>query len=338
MLDNTVKELLTNEGFVNWVKSGDGSKNQYWADWLAKNPDKKEGFLQAQQLVRSMKYGHVFKMNDNDDARLYNSLERQFDNSRRYRSKVRYWLSGVAASFLLLAGVAVYYQFNKVEEVDSQAYELVEKSTPYGTKLTVTLPDGSTVKLNSGSYLSFETPFRQDIREVALVGEAYFDVKKNLSKPFIVKTKGVETTVLGTTFNVTAYEGDDQVYIALVTGKVKVNISNPSQEMEKILNPLEMITFSRKHEEYTIKNFDVEQVIGWKDQVIYFEKESLSAVVDRLEKWYGVEVTVNNPKGREWSYTGKFKGKSLGHVLLRMSYTEGFTYEIDNNKAIININ
>lgn len=339
MLDDTVKELLTNEHFVNWVRSEDDSKNQYWIDWLAKNPEKKKAFQEAQQLVRSMKYEDVFKMSDSDDEDLYYSLRRHFLHSHDHKPKVRYWLSGAAASFLLIAGLVVYFMFyEKAEKVDSPPYKLVEKSTEYGTKLTVTLPDGSTVKLNAGSYLSFRTPFRPDAREVTLVGEAYFEVTKDLAKPFIVKTKSVETTVLGTAFNVSAYEDDDLVNVALVTGMVKVNIIHPLQKIEKILNPLEMMIFSKEHEKVTVKNFDVEQVTGWKDQVIYFEKESLPKVVDILEKWYGVEIIISNPKGRKWNYTGKFKGKSLEHVLLRMSYTEGFTYKIENNKVTININ
>ncbi len=339
MLDDEIKELLTNESFVNWVKSEDASKNQYWVDWLSRNPGKKKAFHQAQQLIRSMKYEDDYQMNPDDYDGLYYDLLNSFHQSGAKRSTTRYWISGVAASLLLLCGLVGYFWLNNnAKEAGYQAYETIEKSTPNGTKLTVSLPDGSMVKLNSGSKLLFQTPFGLNgTREISLVGEAYFEVTEDESKPFIVKTTGVETTVLGTTFNVSAYEEDNQVNVALVTGMVKVNVNHASQKTEKILSPSEMMTFSRKDRQVTVKNFEVDQVIGWKDQIIHFEKESLPRIIDRLERWYGVDIKVNNPNDRIWNYTGRFEKKSLELVLLRMAYTEEFTYKIENNKVIINI-
>ena len=339
MIDDNVKELLTNENFVNWVRSGDPSKNQYWVDWLAKNPEKKKAFREAQQLVRSMNYADTFQMNDSDNEDMYYSLRKHFDNSRAIKPKVsRYWLSGIAASLLLLAGLAVYYvkQYEAVQGIPQES-QLVEKSAPYGTKLTLTLPDGSVAKLNSGSKLAFSTPFGQQTREVMLEGEAFFEIIKEPAKPFIVNAGEIKTTVLGTAFNVSAYEKDDQVKVALVTGKVKVKINDSIQQVEKILNPLEMVTFSKKDRQVTVKKFDPDVITSWKDQIIHFQKESLPEVIDRLEKWYGVRIIVDNPENRTWSYTGKFRQKSLDHVLLRMSFTEGFTYEIKNDTVNINI-
>lgn len=340
MIDDDVKVLLTNENFVRWVKSGDPSKNQYWVDWLAKNPEKKKAFKEAQELVRSMKYADTFQMKERDNEELYFALRRQFDNSLTRKPKTgRYWLSGIAASLLLLVGMAIYYVMqHQARQATLQEYQLVEKSAPYGTKLTLTLPDGSVAKLNSGSKLIFRTPFGQQTREVILEGEAFFEVTEDPSKPFIVNAREVKTTVLGTAFNMRAYEDDDQVNVALVSGMVKVNIDDSVQQIEKILNPLEMVTFSKKDKHIIIKKFDPDVITSWKDQVIYFQKESLPDVIDRLEKWYGVKIIIDNPKNRTWSYTGKFRQKSLDHVLLRMSFTEDFTYEIRNDMVSININ
>ena len=131
--------------------------------------------------------------------------------------------SKVAAAIVLLLGVfSVLYFYNNEEKIEQPIAKVFsEISTVSGQKKNITLPDGTKVILNSSSSISFEKEFlKSNERRITLKGEAYFDVTKNKSKPFIVNTNGVETKVLGTSFNVRL--DSNKVYIALVEGRVEM--------------------------------------------------------------------------------------------------------------------
>lgn len=219
----------------------------------------------------------------------------------------------------------------------------MQEVTEYGQQKTIVLTDGTKVKLNSGSTLTYPKTFASDRREVTLKGEAFFSVTKNPDAPFIIHSGDVTTKVLGTEFNVSAYPESGEVQVAVVSGKVKVN-ANVKEGAEKnsvCLNPSEMVTFEKKERELSVTSFDIRDQIGWKDGILYFEKSDFTSAIRKLERWYGIKIQLPADSGKltetDWRFSGKFKDKDLAYILNVMSYPNRFSYTIENKKVNLNL-
>ncbi|MCK5470978.1 MAG: FecR domain-containing protein, partial [Cyclobacteriaceae bacterium] len=212
-----------------------------------------------------------------------------------------------------------------------------EKSLPCGQKLKIFLPDGSTAWLNAESTITYPERFDTEKRVVTLNGEAFFDVTKDPSKPFIVQTENIDVTVLGTTFNVRNYHNERKTDVALESGEVLVETSG-LKEGKYILSPGEGISMNKKSGEIGLYEVDPKSAYQWKDGVIYFNKANFDEVINKLSRWYGVEFIIDNYNGEEWEYSAEFKNDYLNNILQSMSFTKGFKYELDQNKVTIKFN
>lgn len=158
-------------------------------------------------------------------------------------------------------------------------------STPHGRQFSVTLPDGSMVWLNAASSLTYPIAFTGKERRVSIRGEAYFEIAKNAAMPFIVKADDrAEIKVLGTRFNVNAYENEKSLNTTLLEGSVKVN--------DMLLQPGEQAKVTSKVE--LVRNVNTEKVIAWKNGFFNFEGSDLEEMMRQLERWYDVSVKYEN--------------------------------------------
>ncbi len=260
---------------------------------------------------------------------------REKQKSASTRMKQRFILiSKIAASFLIL--ISVWYGFQKVTtkpEIVSAEVSLVEKQNLAGQKSKIYLPDGSVVWLNAESKITFPEKFADEKREIQLTGEAYFDVIKNPDQPFIVKSGKLSTTVLGTSFNVRVFDNEPVMSVALESGKVQVAIENNDATPALFLEPGESIKYSKKEGIVVKEEFDREQLLSWKDGIIVFKDAGLEEIFSTLARWYGVDFSIKNKIDEEWTYTGSFDNETLENVLRSISYTQEFTYTI-NQKSI----
>ncbi len=259
------------------------------------------------------------------------------------RPKVIRWLPNflkVAAAIFIVAAGVTFYQFQYMEDGEV-AVEYKVKSTDKGQKLTITLSDGSIVKLNAGTTLKYPAVFGNERREIELRGEAYFEVAEDENKPFIVSTGEITTTVLGTSFNIKAYPSSERMNISLIEGRVRIDKyedeTRSQMPDETYLTPGENIIYNKASFELKKGRFDVKKAISWKDNIIYFEKTPFIDAIHTLELWYGVEFTILNLKNDKMMVNGEFKNQSLDNVLQSMSYSK-FTYQIKNDKVVINFN
>lgn len=159
--------------------------------------------------------------------------------------------------------------------------------TPSGEFYTVTLPDGTTVKLNARSEFHFPTHFASDVREVYLKGEAYFNVHHDPAHPFIVKTDRLEAKALGTSFNVRAY-ASERTSVTLVEGKLEVTCGQGKSVM---LRPDEQAAMTADGQ-MTTSSTDTYQYTEWQNGVFYFDDVPLSDILKELGRWYNVSVEV----------------------------------------------
>jgi transmembrane sensor len=184
-------------------------------------------------------------------------------------------------------------------------------STPTGGQYNIVLADGTKVYLNAVSSIKYPTQFNGDQRVVELDGEAYFEVAKNKNKPFIVKSGDQDIEVLGTHFNVHAYDNEAVVKTTLLEGSVAVTYKN----QKSILKPGQQSNVSEKLNKITIKQVDTEAAIAWKNGRFKFDNADLKTVMRQLERWYGIKVEYRGDVSDVRFNGGTFMNKNLSEVL-----------------------
>jgi ferric-dicitrate binding protein FerR (iron transport regulator) len=216
-----------------------------------------------------------------------------------------------------------------------------EKVTHNGQHLAFTLEDGSQITLNSNSNLTYPVVFSDSDRVVTLKGEAFFEVAKDSKRPFKVITGNVTTTALGTSFNINYPGFTDAAEISLLSGVVQVEVENKSDDVEKlILEPGEQVRVVQGGSVSEITEFDLLEISGWKDGVLYFKEADILKIVEILEVWYDVNITVIDAgnKSKDWTYTGQFGNQTLENVLRGIGYVKGFESRIKEKDVTIVFN
>ena len=213
------------------------------------------------------------------------------------------------------------------EEKPVKSNELV---IPRGGENTVILADGTTVHLNAGSKLTYPVRFAGKRRVVALEGEAYFDVVKDETRPFIVQTHLGEVTVLGTAFNINAYT-DASVYTTLVHGKVQFSSSSIGTI---ILSPGEQAVVSANGSEKRM--VDLDEYVGWVDGRYVFNNRPLGEIMQTFERWYDIQVYYETPHLRDITYSGSLKRYgTINSFLDALELTGDLTYKISGRNILI---
>lgn len=223
----------------------------------------------------------------------------------------------VAAVLLIIAGgYFTLKQFGVFNESVKAEIAWNQTVTAPGEKFVLTLNDSSRITLNADTKLNYPVSFNGKTWDVYLEGEAYFEIQHDLSKPFIVHTKNISTTVLGTKFNVSAFPGENNIAVSLVEGKVNVSkVINGSVEGIVELIPNQQLIYSKEKEIGRVEEFDLQKAIGWKENNLVFESEKLSNVFVKLERAYGVKFELADQSYGSRIITADFKKASLWTVV-----------------------
>ena len=248
------------------------------------------------------------------------------------RGKNRSWSWAVAAavSLLIISGFLYLYPGKDNPPPMHPQAILLTRTTVKGQKLTIRLADGSIVKLNTNSSLSFPDKFEGRHREVTLSGEAFFDVAHNPSAPFVVNTSQGKVTVLGTTFNIR--ENSKVGEITLVSGKVKVaDVANTAVS----LKPNQQARLSEGRQGIDTLTVDVRPYIEWKDNVLSFRQRELEYAIADLEDWYGVDIALLNPELKSCRITARYENESLENVLESFKFMLKGNYTLQDKKVTI---
>ena len=217
----------------------------------------------------------------------------------------------VAAAVALLVALGTMGR-HLIGQNDGGAIPEIVQATQWGEKATIDLPDGTKIKLNSGSTLTFPKTFGDSIREVELIGEAFFEVARDPKHPFIIRSGEVTTEVLGTSFNIQAYRDHGHIEVTVATGLVKVR---SDAENEVYLKPSDQAVFNKADGSISTKSIDPALFPGWKDNILRFDNVALGDAVVQLEKWYGASITIEEESAKRCTFTGKFKNEKLDNVL-----------------------
>jgi transmembrane sensor len=327
-----IEDFLADEDFIRWVKNKGGGRAFFFESWLKTNPVNKEKALTARELLQLIKSEQLQPTQAEFDQVFASLLKYQNEQQpitvTSTRNTINIWWRWAAIILFVFSFSFVINEFLEKPPVEIvQTIQYIKKSNPPGQRSQIHLPDGSKVYLNSESSLVYAENFGTANREIRLQGEAYFEVKKNDSLPFIVQTGIISTKVLGTSFNVNARDNAN-VSVVLIEGQVEIRQTETQFWQEFILKSGEKVIANDqeiKTSQYHYRD------IAWKEGVLIFEDASLAEVKNTLEQWYGISISIENRPGGKWNYSGKFKNTSLEVILERMSFTERFTYEINND-------
>ncbi|MGQ8336838.1 FecR family protein [Sunxiuqinia sp. A32] len=236
----------------------------------------------------------------------------------------------VAAVLLVAFGVYRFFTPENGGE-DSMAMHTIE--VPVGQHAELTLADGTKVWLNTKTKLTFPEAFDSDKRVVILDGEGYFDVAKNAERPFFVKTKKYSVKVLGTEFNVRAYDDNGYFETSLMEGSVEVLKTNEDRGVK--IRPSERIYLS--DDKLNIGPILDYKQFNWKEGLICFDDESFNEIMKKLELYFDVQISVNNSVSHNYSCTGKFRTTDgVEHILKVLQLRNDFNYKyVESEKKII---
>ncbi len=257
-------------------------------------------------------------------------------------SKNKTKVSAIAATLTLFLTVGIFFYWKtSIQEQDSLASNAIEtplvtKSTKSGERSILKLSDGTVVKLNANSSITFKKQFENDKRQVKLSGEAFFEVAHDSLRPFEVLTNDLKKTVLGTTFNVKAYPNQSETMVSLLEGKVEVSdMENRAEERNSVvLSPLQELLYNRQNAEMRTKPLDKDK-IAWKYGILIFKSATIDEIAATLESWYGVKVLYPKNRYNSLRFTGKFDNKTLRHVMEGIRLTAHFKFELEGKKLKI---
>ncbi|HLK29237.1 MAG TPA: FecR domain-containing protein [Puia sp.] len=278
---------------------------------------------------------------ENENSSKSNGLIKKINNFRKI------WI--VAATITLLIGCSIFYYkeyFIKHQLATDKKIEEVH----YGSTSKLTLSDGTQVWLNAGSKLTYPEKFSGTKREVTLEGEGFFEVTKNAHLPFLVHAGTITVRVLGTRFNVKAYNEDADIETTLISGKVQI-IMDDDPEKEIILSPHEKLTIKNQAKSES-KNSANEQInnelkyqvqslpvnnstavaeTAWVENKLIFNNESFDNVARMLERRYDVHITFDNESLKDEHVTGVFEKENILQALQVLGMTTHFNYKADGN-------
>lgn len=242
-----------------------------------------------------------------------------------------------AAVLLLISSLSIlgYSLLDNQQDQEEATIRQVEKTSLAGQNIDLTLPDGSSVKLNAESKLIVPEVFRGETREVELIGEAFFDIEPDPQHPFIIHMKGMSVKVIGTSFNVKAYEDEASQVVAVKSGEVKVTSIITGAEVQLVSHELSILSVTDGN---LVKREieDEDLLFGWVDKKIIFKDQDVLKVFDQLERWYGVQFKIKKSVSQKKLYTAYHDNPTLEEVLRSLSFVYEFEFEFEkDDKRVI---
>ncbi|MCG8319851.1 MAG: FecR domain-containing protein [Cytophagales bacterium] len=334
-------DFVEDEYFVKWVLQPNKYSNKFWENFMTGHPDKREQILLARQIVTNIRYKHDPQLTGTEYTSRFEKLladKRKLAFSHHEKSwwqSNRQWLKVAAMLFMALTiTYLVVNPFSDKKNDQIVAEVMVTKHCPPGAKLTFILDDGTKAVLNSGSTITFPEKFDDTVRRVQLRGEAFFEVKKDATRPFKVISGLIETQVLGTAFNVKAYGDDDRISVAVLEGKVRVRSTTDSPvafEHTLVKSQESLLNISNK--QALQRELEDGYVFGWKEWKLVYREKRLDLILKELERWYDVRFQIDQGIDVSQTHSGSFHNEPLTVVLRALKFQNAFDYRIDGKNV-----
>lgn len=349
--------LLANESFINYCLDRNEVDISKWEEYLQANPHERERIDALKSIVRltSKAVSEIELQSQLEKLEQGIPLEEEQLSSLPFKTGRRSlsWMAVAAliVGVLLISTATLYFLTGKKNETAPVAASF---DTHKGQRRTFFLPDGSKVVLNAESHILLAEDFNIKQRVVKLSGEAFFDVTHDTSKPFIVQTHDMDIKVLGTAFNVKAYDGDETSETSLIRGRIELSLKKDNKKV--ILRPNEKYLLHtagsltvnksiRKSEVFKpvsglqpvhISKKDAAVVeVAWTENKLIFIDEPFESLVKKLSRWYGVDIEIADSALKNTRYTASFRNENLNDVLTALQFTKAFSFKHENDSTII---
>ncbi|WP_158797647.1 FecR family protein [Pedobacter sp. L105] len=281
------------------------------------------------------------KLSRNQETEVFEDLDTRIAAILTESSPVRKpnlrWLQ-VAAVFVTLmgAGLYSYHQFVQQTQVPETYTEFRSRN---GEKKQFTLPDGTTIFLNSGSSVYVSSRFGQQRREVKLSGEAFFDVHHNAALPFIIHSGKLQTTDIGTSFNINAYPDENKVQITVASGSVKVetnSLSGKSELYTKRLTINQSLVYNKLKDSHVVTIVNSDSISSWRTNHLNFDNATYIEISRSIARWYNLDITLSPKIHDSKKYTLSFINERPDKVLNVLSNLTHTTYMMKGRTVMIN--
>ncbi len=356
-----IEDFLADSSFRHWVIHEKEIRSLYWDAWLKANPDKADVLHEAKELVWAME-GNTPEIEEESEDRIWDAIVSNMEDigssdssepqvpdkvilteeTKPVRTLLSFpslriamilIISGIGAFMVHQAGSLFMETPKSLSEVPEEQW--VTKVAEKGEKKRIQLPDGSIVTMNSDSKLTYKSGFGELHRELDLTGEAYFEVSPDSLLPFRVQSKNLRIIALGTSFTISSFPDKSKEEVKLFTGKVSVaqQIEEESLPNTIFLTPGEEAVWS--NQDLNKGLFDPEKALLWTKGILHFDETPFQDVVEILERWYGVEITVLGNETSKNKVSGEFSKENLENVLRSIAYTSSFEFQINDKKVMI---
>ena len=295
--------------------------------WILESDEHQKIFDHYQQLwVKAEKFTTF------SDQQIEEALLRTKNQMPQFSIRKRHfiWIRQVAAVIILALGLASVFQYIIQTDTANTGIVLQEVIASHGSKTKLILPDGSKAQLFPGSKLIFPLAFSGKKREVQLIGEGYFEVEHDEAMPFFVKTNQINVKVLGTEFNVRAYNDEDFVETVLVNGKIVLEIEENGKTVAlQTLKPNQRSVYLLSSGKLTVSDEpDLYKYVDWRKGLLVFDADPMQEVVRKMENWYNIDFVVDDHLQR-YKFTGVFEDEPIDEVLALMQFSSPFEYKIE---------
>jgi len=296
--------------------------------WISISESNKKYYLELKNIWEAASLNPAHNKIDTGEG-----LKRVIDRISITQSDKKVWiyLERIAAVLLIPVTVGTFlfthYRLDSHSLSGNPVYN--EVYAAFGTRSALKLADSTLVWLNSGSSLRYPDRFIGTNREVELKGEAYFEVKSDVSHPFIVRTSNFFVKATGTKFNVLNYESNSLSEVTLISGKVSVNelINGEKSNLISTLLPNQHLNFDKLNKTIKIRDEDSYKYYAWKDGKLIFRNEPLSDVVKKIGQVFNVDIQLKGSQLQEYRYRATFQEESLEEILRLLKMTSPVDYE-----------
>jgi len=299
--------------------------------WMKASAENRQYYIQAKNIWENS--NQSIDPLEISTGKALESVMKRISKESKLKILWRTWQKIAAVLIIPIAITASLWNYSNKETNNNVSYN--ELHVNYGTRSSLKLADGSLVWLNSGSTFKYPDKFIGDERTVFLTGEAYFEVKSDSSKPFIVQTSSLNVRATGTKFNVLAYNRDSKPQVTLVEGKVSVSktIGNIQEHLAD-LKPNQNLIFDTIQQKFSVDQTDLYTHIAWKDGKLIFRNVPLVNVLKRIGILYNVQFELRGKEFLEYRYRATFQEEKLEDILKILKATSPIDYKIIERKPL----
>lgn len=357
----SIEDLLMDESFINYCKGASQKDIAKWKLLIQQNPDSRKEIEAARKKFYEIFTALATNDRNEQEAALKKKLslsssstpvvnlykEKETEGRIKTKNIFSLLIKLTAAAMIILT--ASYLAVNLIHTKKQMVTSFISTN---GERKTFQLPDGSVVKLNSGSKIIINEQYGITTRDIYLEGEAFFDVKHNNHVPFIVHTETMDVKALGTAFNVKAYPGERITEASLLRGSVEVTLKKEAGR-KVILHPNEKVScfpvdnkevISPRPSEKTIQSNEIKndhlvqtlsknslgdiKEIAWTENKLEFTDETFVQIAQMMERWYGVKIEFKDSSLRQYRFTGIFEKEKIETALSILKESRNFNYKI----------